>query len=254
MADAAGPGLPSPATYPHPVTRRDPDCCAPPADPHIASHFDAKVASWADVEDFPDLVDVSGSMLDLLRDAPLRRPSVLELGCGTGGLSVALLEMGAARVTGIDLSASSIEVARRRAAAAGHGEHASFEIGNAAEAATEPRDWVLLDRVICCYGDVERLVGRAIDLAGERIALSVPESRGWRGLVNRPLWLAEYAWDRWFGGCRGYVHDLKRIERRLATAGFTATATARVGLWHIGVYDQARPNMPERPDSRSRGA
>ena len=236
------------------MTRRDHDCCSPPPDPRIARQFDAKVAPWADVEDFPDLVDVSGSMLDLLRDAPLRRPSVLELGCGTGGLSVALLEMGAVRVTGIDLSASSIEVARRRAAVAGHAEHASFDVGNAAEAATDPHDWVLLDRVICCYGDVERLVGRAIDLAGERIALAVPESRGWRGLVNRPLWLAEYAWDRWFGGCRGYVHDLKRIERRLAAAGFVPAASDRVGLWHIGTYDRPAPNVAASPDSRSRGA
>ena len=49
---------------------------------------------------------------------------------------------------------------------------------------------MVLDRVICCFGDVDRLVERAIDLAGERIALTVPESRGWRGLLNRPLWRA----------------------------------------------------------------
>lgn len=215
------------------------DCCAPTPDPRIARQFDDKVAIWTDADDFPDLVDVSGALLDLLRDTPLRRPTVLELGCGTGGLSVALLEMGAARVTGLDLSATSVEIARRRAAAAGHAAHAAYEVGNAAEAATNPHDWVVMDRVICCYGDVERLVARAIDLAGDRIALSVPESRGWRGLVNRPLWLAEYAWDRWRGGCRGYVHDLKRIERRLAAAGFLPTASDRVGLWHIGIYDRS---------------
>jgi magnesium-protoporphyrin O-methyltransferase len=234
------------------MTRRDPDCCSPPPDPRIARQFDAKVAEWADLDEFPDLVDVSGSLLDLLRDAPMRRPSVLELGCGTGGLSVALLEMGAAHLTGVDLSAQSVEIARRRAAASGHAEHATFEVGNAVEASTDRHDWVVLDRIICCFGDVERLVGRAVDLAGERIALSVPESRGWRGLVNRPLWMAEYAWDRWWGGCRGYVHDLKRVERRLAAAGFVPTASDRVGLWHIGVYD--RPNMADSPDSRSRGA
>jgi predicted TPR repeat methyltransferase len=207
-------------------------------DPRIARRFDAKVAEWAELDEFPELVDVSGAMLDLLRDAALRRPSVLELGCGTGGLGVALLEMGAARLTGIDLSAQSLEIARRRAAAAGHAERATFDVGNAAESSAERHDWVVLDRVICCYGDVERLVGRAIELAGDRIVLSVPESRGWRGLVNRPLWLAEYAWDRWFDGCRGYVHDLKRIEHRLAAAGFRQTSSARIGLWFAGVFDR----------------
>jgi len=221
------------------MPRRDSaDCCAPAPDPRIARQFDAKVAEWADLDEFPELVDVSGAILDLLRDAPLRRPSVLELGCGTGGLGVALLEMGAPRLTGVDLSAQSVEIARRRAAATGHAERATFEVGNAAEAAAQRHDWVVLDRVICCYDDVERLVRRAIELAGERIVLSVPESRGWRGLVNRPLWMAEYAWDRWWGGCRGYVHDLRRIERSLAAAGFRQSGSARIGLWFAGVYDR----------------
>lgn len=232
------------------MTRRDPDCCTPPPDPRIARQFDAKVADWAELDEFPDLVDVSGAMLDLLRDAPLRRPSVLELGCGTGALGVALLEMGAATLTGVDLSAQSVEIARRRAAAAGHAGHATFDVGNAAEAAAQVHDWVVLDRVICCFGDVERLVGRAIELAADRIALSVPESRGWRGLVNRPLWMGEYAWDRWRGGCRGYVHDLRRIERRLAAAGFMPAGSDRVGLWHIGAYD--RPKAAAGPASGSR--
>src|SRR3990170_3680586 len=139
-----------------------PGCCAPPLDPRIARHFDEKAGAWTDGEAFPEMVDVSAALLDLLRDTPLRRPSVLELGCGTGGLSVALLEMGAARVTGIDLSTTSIEVASRRARASGFAAQASFRHGNAATADVEPHDLVILDRVICCFNDVERLVDRAM--------------------------------------------------------------------------------------------
>lgn len=233
------------------ASRPDPDCC-PSADPRIARQFDARYDGWTEDEGFPELVDVSGAILDLVRDTPLRRPSVLELGCGTAALGVALLEMGAASLTGIDLSPASIDLARRRADAAGFAEAATFEVGNAVATAVDPHDWVILDRVVCCYGDVATLVERAISLAGERIAISVPESRGWRGLVNRPLWLAEFAWDRWQGGCRGYVHDLRQIERRLAAAGFRPVRSDRIGLWHIGIYD--RPNVSTNPDSRSRGA
>lgn len=233
------------------ASRPDPDCC-PPADPRIARQFDARYDGWTEDEGFPELVDVSGAILDLVRDTALRRPSVLELGCGTAALGVALLEMGAARLTGVDLSPASIDLARQRADAAGFAEAATFEVGNAVATTADPHDWVILDRVICCYGDVATLVERAISLAGERIAISVPESRGWRGLVNRPLWLAEFAWDRWQGGCRGYVHDLLRIEHRLAAAGFRPTGSDRVGLWHIGIYD--RPKVSTNPASRSRGA
>jgi len=214
-------------------------CCSPPADPRIARRFDQTSREWTDADGFPDMVDVSAKLLDLLRDAPLRRPSILEMGSGTGGLSVALLEMGARRVSGLDLSQASVDLARRRSVAAGVADRATFEVGDAADAAIESHDWVVLDRVICCFADCDRIVGRATELAGERIGITLPESRGWRGLVNRPLWAAENVWDLLNGGCRGYVHDLRRIEKRLAAAGFQAGLSARIGLWHIGIYDRS---------------
>ncbi len=214
-------------------------CCSPSVDPRIARRFDQTSGEWADGDGFPDMVDVSAKLLDLLRDAPLRRPSVLEMGSGTGGLSVALLEMGAARISGLDLSQASVDLARRRSVEAGVADRATFEVGNAAEVEVQPHDWVVLDRVICCFADCDRLVSRAASLANERIGITLPESRGLRGLVNRPLWAAENVWDLLNGGCRGYVHDLRRIEKRLAAAGFQAGPSARVGLWHIGIYDRS---------------
>jgi 2-polyprenyl-3-methyl-5-hydroxy-6-metoxy-1,4-benzoquinol methylase len=222
-----------------PDAANDPTACCAPADPRIARRFDRIAGEWIDAGDFPEMVDVSAGLLDLLRDAPLRRPSVLELGSGTGALSVALLEMGAARATGVDLSASSVQVARRRAVTGGFETQATFETGNAADADAEPHDWVILDRVICCFHDPDRLVERAAKLAGERIGITVPDSRGWRGVANHVLWRAENVWDMLQGGCRGYVHDVRRIERQLAAAGFRPTATRHVGLWHVGVYDRA---------------
>jgi magnesium-protoporphyrin O-methyltransferase len=227
--------------------------CCTPADPRIARRFDAMAGDWVDAGEFPDMVDVSAGLLDLLHDAPTRRPTVLELGSGTGGLGVALLEMGAEHLTGIDLSPGSVEVAMRRAAEAGFGDRATFRAGNATDAPAEAHDWVILDRVICCFGEPDRLIDRAIALAGERIGLTAPESRSWRGLLNRPLWLAENIWDLWRGGCRGYVHDLRRVERRLASGGFLPVRTRRVGLWHVARYERV-PNTSDSPVSRSRGA
>ena len=218
--------------------RESDDCCGPAADPRVARRFDRSWSEWDDEEGFPEMVDVSAALLDLLRDAPLVRPDVLEIGCGTGGVSVALLEMGARQVKGVDLSAASVDLARRRAAAAGFGTQASFEVGQGAAVRDEHHDWVVLDRVLCCDGHLERMLDAVIGAARRRVALSVPESRGWRGLLNRPMWAAESVWDRLTGGCRGYVHDLRHVERRLAVAGFQPVAADRVGLWHVGVYDR----------------
>ena len=218
--------------------REPADCCGPAADPRVARRFDRSWSDWDDADGFPEMVDVSAQLLDLLRDAPLVRPTVLEIGSGTGGVSVALLEMGASRVKGVDLSPASVDLARRRAAAAGFAEQATFEVGQGAAVRDERYDWVILDRVLCCDGHPDRMLDAVVGAARQRVALSVPESRGWRGMLNRPMWAAEYAWDLLTGGCRGYVHDLRQIERRLGAAGFRPTGAGRVGLWHVGVYDR----------------
>src|SRR3989442_12138989 len=86
-------------------------------------------------------------------------PTVLEFGSGTGGLAVALLKRGASHATGVDLSAASIAAARVRLAAAGlQDARATFIVGDAADVAGEPYEWVVLARAICGYGDVERLI------------------------------------------------------------------------------------------------
>jgi magnesium-protoporphyrin O-methyltransferase len=222
--------------------RCEPGRCDPvgAVDPRIARRFDLRAGEWSNAPSLPEMVDVSAGLLAALDDVAALHPSVLELGCGTGALSVALLERGAARTTGVDLSEASLRLARRRADEAGVGELATFSQGNAAAAAVEAHDWVILDRVVCCFEDADALVAAAIRAARQRIAISVPESRGWRGLLNRLIWGAKSRWDEIHGGCRGYVHDLTRIEAALAAAGFHAVgpSSRHIGRWCIGVYQR----------------
>ncbi|MGH2379753.1 MAG: methyltransferase domain-containing protein, partial [Candidatus Limnocylindria bacterium] len=164
--------------------------------------------------------------------------TVLEVGCGTGGVSVALAEMGATHVRGVDLSPASVEVARRRAVAIGVEGQTSFEVGEGSAVGPARHDWVVADRVLCCDAHLDRMLDALIGAARDRIVLSVPESRGWRGLLNRPMWAAENVWDLLHGGCRGYVHDVRRIERRLAASGFVLTAAGHVDLWHFATYSR----------------
>ncbi len=186
------------------------------------------------------MIDVSNMLLGLLEPEVGRdSPTLLEIGCGSGGLTVALLKRGAARARGIDLSPGMLAVAVKRAEAADLADRASFVVGDGARAALEQHDWVVLDRVICCYPDVSALLRNVIGASRARIAFSLPTSRGWRGVVNHVLRLGEnmavrLGWD----GCVGYVHDVDRIESTLATAGFSRLREGRLGLWYGAVWER----------------
>jgi len=177
----------------------------------------------------------------MLQDVTARRPTVLEIGCGTGAASVRLAQQGAAQVTGIDLSPASIEIAVRRSASVNLDPAlVAFEVGDGASSVFEPHDWVLLDRVICCYPDAARLLTNALSVAGTRIAFAVPDSRGWRGMVNTIASGAENLCNNTFrrATCPGYVHDVGVIKSILTDAGFRLTNEAHRGLWYAGVFDR----------------
>jgi SAM-dependent methyltransferase len=214
--------------------------CACPTDSRIARHFDAKVAERLAKGQDPGLVAVSQRLSDALLSLDPTGRTVLELGCGRGGLLLGLVQAGAARATGVDLSPASIDAARDRFERAQLSDRAQLSVGDAARVPLEAHDWVILDRVMCCYAGVERLMANTLPAARQIYAFTVPTSRGWRGVIARlDEWL-ENAWNTLRGRpCPGYVHNLDLIEERLAIAGFRLRHGDRQHLWHIAVYERS---------------
>jgi SAM-dependent methyltransferase len=214
--------------------------CGCPADPRIARHFDAKVAERLAQGQDPGLFAVSERLGDALLSRDPIGKTVLELGCGRGGLLLRLVRAGAAEASGLDLSPASIDAARDRFERALLSDRVHLSVGDAARVRLEPHDWVILDRVICCYPDVERLLANTLPAARQIYAFTVPTSRGWRGAMARLAEWLENGWTTLRGKpCPGYVHSLDLIEERLASAGFRLRHRDRHRLWHIAIYERA---------------
>lgn len=215
-----------------------PECACPEAST-IQRHFDRKTRVRLAAGEVPGLVTVSERLRDALLPFRVSGRTVLEAGCGRGTLLLELLRAGASRATGVDLSPASIEEARRRVDAAELSADVELSVGDAARVALEPHDWVILDRVMCCYPDVDALLRNTIPAARGIYAFSVPESRGWRGTVARVAEWFETRWNGMFGSpCPGYVHDIPTIERALTGAGFRRAYSGRVRLWHLGIFER----------------
>jgi len=189
---------------------------------------------YAERADWP--ADVSRRLFEELARVGFGERTVLEIGCGYGRILVGALVGGALAATGVELDAEAVVEAGERASRAGQGERCTLVVGDGAAIPLAPHDIVVLDRVICCYDDADRLVERSVAAAGTAYAFSVPESRGPRGAWNRLTYALEGTWDQLRGNSRTWLHDVRRIERHLAAAGFKLEACGREGKWYLAVY------------------
>ena len=233
----------------------NPDCCDPEETgartgdeasvARIARSFDRKARDLSpDTEALPEPSSISLHLLEMLGDVAETRPTLLDLGCGTGVGAIRMAQRGACHVTGIDISPASVEVARRRATNAGLDENrVTFSVADAASDQLQTHDWVMLDRVICCYRDAEGLLANALGAVGSRVAFAVPESRGWRGILSSVGWGAENLWKTIARRqtCLGYVHDVNAIQQTLNDAGLRVIRNSRRGLWYTAVFDRSVP-------------
>ena len=175
--------------------------------------------------------------IEATRATGLRSTSVLEIGSGVGELARELARRGARPVTGLDLSAESVAIARRETAAEGLGDTVRFGVGNGAIEPLEAHDVVVLERVICCYPRPEELIAHTSAAAGRVFAFTVPRNEG----AHRFLWRAAF----WIGNTyhalrrrdfRAYLHDLDSIDRWLEDEGLVPTQRFSRRGWLHAVY------------------
>ncbi len=97
----------------------------------------------------------------------------------------------------------------------------------------EPVDIVTLDRVICCYPDVDALVGESSRLAEEIYGLVYPRDnwvfRSGARVVNLFLWIARCPF-------RAFIHPSAKVESLVVGRGFQKRFYRKTLLWQIVVY------------------
>jgi magnesium-protoporphyrin O-methyltransferase len=187
---------------------------------------------------------ITGDLLEALGSDELEGRSVLDLGCGSGDLALATLERGATRAAGIDLGRQAIREAESLASERGLSARASFTVGDAARVPLDQHDVVVLNRVLCCYPEIDALLANALSAAAHVFAFTAPLSTGLTGLFSRVETRIANVWyrlrDRKFRGFRVYIHDLAEADRRIRDAGFRPVVEGRRRVvWHLAVYERA---------------
>lgn len=162
--------------------------------------------------------------------------SVLDVGGGIGAIELELLSAGAEHATSVEISGAYEDAAEALLAERGLAGRVERRIADfVADAATvEPHDIVVLHRVVCCYPDVDALVGEAADHARRRLLLTYPQDRA---LIRIGVRVVNVFLSLSRCGFRTYAHSVRRIDAEVAQHGLVLEARERRGLiWESAAF------------------
>lgn len=111
--------------------------------------------------------------------SPAEGATILDVGCGPGHYAIALAQMGATRVVGIDLSPTMLDVAQKKARAAGVEDRCRFELADFLTFSSEEAfDFVVVMGFMDYIEEAQPVVDKAIALAKRRAMFSFPARAG----------------------------------------------------------------------------
>jgi magnesium-protoporphyrin O-methyltransferase len=174
-------------------------------------------------------------LIEELRAAGVDGASLIDIGGGVGAIHHTLLDAGASIATHVDISPEYITAAREEAARRGHDSRVLFVRGDFVQLAPQmtAADIVTLDRVICCYPDMEALVGSAADKTKKQFGAVYPPDTWWMRTAVRAInTLLRFRRSEF----RVYVHSPVAIDRVLRRHGLERVAHRRTALWEIVTY------------------
>lgn len=163
--------------------------------------------------------------------------TLLEIGSGMGALHLELLSKGAASAIGIDASSAAIQASDALADEMGFANRIEHRRGDFVELQDEivEADIVLLDRVVCCYPEMEALMEGAAERAKRFVGLSMPRSTWWIRAGFRVINVIEKLLRRPF---RAYYHDHAELDAVVTGQGFRKVYQAPAGLWETKVFER----------------
>jgi magnesium-protoporphyrin O-methyltransferase len=118
-------------------------------------------------------------LIDALITEGISEMTLLDIGGGIGALQHELLKSGVSSCINVEASKAYIEAVKEEAERQGHADRINHLHGDFVDlAANIPQcDIVTLDRVICCYHDVQGLVEKSSALARRVYCLVYPLNR-----------------------------------------------------------------------------
>jgi spermidine synthase len=174
-------------------------------------------------------------LLSAIRDASFPGATVLDVGGGIGTIAHELLGIGAERASIVDASAAYLSVAREEAERRQVSARLQLIQGDFVTlvSGVPQADVVTLDKVICCYPNMEQLIAASTERAGRLYGIVYPRDSWWvrfsTAAKNALRRLRRNAF-------RVYIFPNAEIEAAIRRRGFELRTRTRGLVWVVALY------------------
>lgn len=175
-------------------------------------------------------------LIDALSSQGVDGMTLLDIGGGVGDIQHRLLDAGVRDAVSVEASSAYIEVARAEAERLGLADRIVNVQGNFVELADQiaGADVVTLDRVICCYDDMERLVGRSAEHARRLYGVVYPRDTWWVRAGTAVWYNARHRLRR--NPMRNFVYPTADVEAAIRRQGLERRFHRDMGAWQVAVF------------------
>ena len=176
-------------------------------------------------------------LIEAIKEEEVDGMTLLDIGGGLGAIQHELLRAGVRSARDIEASRAYVNAAREETARRGYAGQVDYRHGNFVEMAAEvpPADIVTLNRVICCYPEMEKMVNLSVSRAGKLYGLVYPRTDWWMKAWHvLQSWFLRLTRSRF----RTYLHDPEKVEAIVKDHGFQRHFFRKTFTWQIVVYSR----------------
>jgi magnesium-protoporphyrin O-methyltransferase len=174
-------------------------------------------------------------LIDTLKAIGVQDATLIDIGGGVGAIQHELLSSGMRSAVNVDASTAYSHAARKEAERLGQADRVAYYHGDFVALAPQidAADVVTLDRVICCYPDMEALVGLSSARAKRFYGVVFPRDAWWMKLghpvMNGLFWIQRNPF-------RFFVHPTQAVEAVVNANGLKRAFHKNSGVWQVIVY------------------
>lgn len=174
-------------------------------------------------------------LVEALKAKGVKELTLLDIGGGIGAIQHALLDEGIGHVTGVDASTAYMQTAVGEHRRLERGDQVQYHHGDFVDLALgiDEADIVTLDRVICCYPDMEMLVSLSSDRARRYYAVVYPRVTWWTRVGFKVINIMNGLRKSAF---RAFLHPPTAVDALVRSKQFEQVYYKTSFLWQVIVY------------------